>query len=1803
MNNSVKSLTLAVILLVAILAGVMFLPADGADSDQVTLNPTAEAGEQVNLSDLMDDYSNNRPNLELTINLDGSTDYIINATNSAMNDGVYGGSVGFYGKSLTISGPESGTKASVTVYGSQQINTNSSTGATFSISNVALKANDQDGSYSMLSMYHYKASSIEDCTADKVLVTLTSTDIEGSAVSARNCSFSVTEDTAAYTGYYALTLKGTILTADAVSITGYDRGINMEMPDSGSPEARVASCMFTGIPGKCALQFSEGVDGMPITVSGTKFENCAAAVSLHETLAGTGDLLSVDNTFTGCTADFLYAAGTATSSVTILSADDSFDDGAKVASESDDVPVPEDTITEVDWYDSDSTVFTIDDAEGLRQLAAIVNSGLDDFAGKTVVLTKNIDLTGYDWVPIGSAANPFDGIFDGNGHVVSNLTISRVDAPNDDLYLGLFGNVDGEVNGSFSKISDVYSDGKLDLTAVDAGNYTAVIRDLTLRDVNVTASGSFVSALMGCGTNVLVDGVVVESGVVKGTNSVGAIAGRGYDIVIIGCRTGSGLGVSTYDAATGSIYNIGGIAGALRSADPGGEEHPSAVIDSVNGASVTAFLSSGGAGGMVGHSDGSPLLIYGCTNDGDITVTGHGTVTYAYNAIAGGMVGLFQDDPDNVIASCVNNGNVITSEDVTTPVGALAGMANYYGGLVVDSVNNGNISGNAYYVAGIVGHGAEVIVDGCSNTGTITSEFALGGQPTGNNTSTGYASTICAGTAEATYRNMVFQDVDELEAALVKAAKGANTLIDSGAVLHLENVTVVDSSGTIDIPEFLSALTSDEHVADDISVGDRNAYVTSGASVYANTHLEIGLPDAAVALNGSIGSDAGHSGILALSSDGMSLTIGEGSSVGEVRLTSAVGMTVTNLGTIGRISAAEYDGTSDGTGVTVYNGSDTVAGVTVGNISSGLANMTVYNHGQIVRGDSDDWQYLLNVGKAGTTSGATFVLYNYSGASIIGGQTGGQNYMFYMPSAAEVTLYLYEGSSLVNTGNPIGEDMRRWFMYYGLDGVVQTSGSADKGVLTIYYADGVVKRPDSSGSSTYTTVDMTETLWRSVWVGQNDGDSQGNFVDITSEEMVDVTFSNGLQSGHDSIVVTILSGTSPTVPTFTSPGLDFMGWHITGENGVQTEWTPGTPISEDATIIAFWTPSNPNFSLTHVTNDDGTITVSASFIDNPDMEPIYKWDIMSGGQVVQSGTDPTMTFTIPENGAEVELTLSLSKPDGNTSSISGTGVTTRSIRIPAPVAETHTVTLTIDGLDDIVIEVIDGQTINTGMIDLQNGFHLDDGQDERLTQPVTSDLTLPLVVVLDSPSVSLDCDNGQGSVTVTVDSDHGFQDVRFSYLCGSETSEDGVFVISSDGEYTFTASAYYGTYASSSSVTISIFVDSSFGYADDGITVYHGSFLPGFDADGQTVIYESSEPKVVEVDADGKLSISIVDSETNVTITAYVSGTNLRDIFDITVLPSDGAVDPGLGENVLVTPVTDVGSVWDSMQSLGNLLPNTQISDWIYRDITSDSGRFTVPFSYFGEGIDETNYDGYMFYVVHIDGVVPELMDIETDMRGVHVVTESFSPFAFYAESVTGTKVMFDVDPEDAKVILKQDGAEIISFIGDRTIVLEPGEYAIEVSADGHRSIARQVIVGDDPILLIISLDKLVDVMFSLTPGDATATFIDDLDEKVTISNGEVVKMVVGTYTVTVSASGYVTEDFLFMVSEETVEFVATIDPYIPNPEPGPTPGGDDSYVTPPVVYVDKDGGSDAVGIIACAAAACAAAIIALFAIFEYRKR
>ena len=75
-------------------------------------------------------------------------------------------------------------------------------------------------------------------------------------------------------------------------------------------------------------------------------------------------------------------------------------------------------------------------------MAKLTNDGVDT-TGKTFVLAKDIDLKEYcekykddgGWTPIGNETNRFKGTFNGNGNIISNLTINR---PSED-YQGLFG--------------------------------------------------------------------------------------------------------------------------------------------------------------------------------------------------------------------------------------------------------------------------------------------------------------------------------------------------------------------------------------------------------------------------------------------------------------------------------------------------------------------------------------------------------------------------------------------------------------------------------------------------------------------------------------------------------------------------------------------------------------------------------------------------------------------------------------------------------------------------------------------------------------------------------------------------------------------------------------------------------------------------------------------------------------------------------------------------------------------------------------------------------------------------------------------------------------------------------------------------------------------------------------------------------------------------------------------------------------------------------------------------------------------
>lgn len=87
--------------------------------------------------------------------------------------------------------------------------------------------------------------------------------------------------------------------------------------------------------------------------------------------------------------------------------------------------------------------YVISSGDDLAYLAEQVNGGTD-YAGKHFELTQDIDLNGSEWTPIGkieisgtaTATKAFNGIFDGGGFTVSNITISEKT-----VAAGLFGYV------------------------------------------------------------------------------------------------------------------------------------------------------------------------------------------------------------------------------------------------------------------------------------------------------------------------------------------------------------------------------------------------------------------------------------------------------------------------------------------------------------------------------------------------------------------------------------------------------------------------------------------------------------------------------------------------------------------------------------------------------------------------------------------------------------------------------------------------------------------------------------------------------------------------------------------------------------------------------------------------------------------------------------------------------------------------------------------------------------------------------------------------------------------------------------------------------------------------------------------------------------------------------------------------------------------------------------------------------------------------------------------------------------------
>ena len=229
-------------------------------------------------------------------------------------------------------------------------------------------------------------------------------------------------------------------------------------------------------------------------------------------------------------------------------------------------------------YDSNTKTYTVYNADGLMNVAELVNGGKTDI---NITLDKNIDLTGKGWTPIGTDYdNSYTGTFDGGGHTITGLTVTT-----NDEYAGLFGYL-GNFNNGAATVKNVVMDG-IQITCNHRSGYAGGVAGYSWGTIeNCSVSGS-----------------------VSGTMYVGGVVGVQRDGSITGCSS---------SATVKGTIKVGGVAG-----------------QTIFGATLTACYATGNVnieidrtqdisgGGLVGFNDGISLL--SCYATGNVTSTGSST--------------------------------------------------------------------------------------------------------------------------------------------------------------------------------------------------------------------------------------------------------------------------------------------------------------------------------------------------------------------------------------------------------------------------------------------------------------------------------------------------------------------------------------------------------------------------------------------------------------------------------------------------------------------------------------------------------------------------------------------------------------------------------------------------------------------------------------------------------------------------------------------------------------------------------------------------------------------------------------------------------------------------------------------------------------------------------------------------------------------------------------------------------------------------------------------------------------------------
>ena len=208
--------------------------------------------------------------------------------------------------------------------------------------------------------------------------------------------------------------------------------------------------------------------------------------------------------------------------------------------------------------------------------------------GKNYVLGDNIDLGGEEITPIGDSDNLFTGKFSGNGHTVSNFTISKPDESHIGLFTGNSGTI-MNLGVENAEISGYYSIG-----GVCGENYG------TIKNCYNTGAVSGTHYVGGvCGDN---------TGTIEGCYNAANVSGKKGSV---GGVCGNNIGTIT------NSYNIGNVSGDEYVGGVCGYNNSETITNCYNAGTVNGNYST--VGNVCGYSDGT---ITNCYYNKDICAAG-----------------------------------------------------------------------------------------------------------------------------------------------------------------------------------------------------------------------------------------------------------------------------------------------------------------------------------------------------------------------------------------------------------------------------------------------------------------------------------------------------------------------------------------------------------------------------------------------------------------------------------------------------------------------------------------------------------------------------------------------------------------------------------------------------------------------------------------------------------------------------------------------------------------------------------------------------------------------------------------------------------------------------------------------------------------------------------------------------------------------------------------------------------------------------------------------------------------------------